>query len=298
MTKGATWRLALLGLVALAGAGPMVSQAEAASSGGGGELRNIVIILDSSGSMAARLGGESKIDAAQRVVRDLVGNMPSDMNVGLLVYGAGSPREQRDCTDIQLLQPVGPVNPPAFAAALSRARPRGMTPIGASLQQAADALKGRPGASTIVLVSDGGETCGADPCAVAQEIRTQHGIDVRIHVVGFDVETRDRSRLECVAQGGGGTYYPAATSDELEKALIDATQSPPRRGGSGPMWLSIAHPGLGEMKNSGRGWAGVPKRKFWLGLIPGFGWPGYLQVLSAIDAAHGRTNDWLEPPDR
>lgn len=292
MGKGIAWGLALLGLL---GAASIAPGAEAASSG---ELRNIVIILDSSGSMAARLGGESKIDAAQHVVRDLVGNMPSDMNVGLLVYGAESPRERRDCADIQLLQPVAPVNPVAFAAALSRAHPRGMTPIGASLQQAADALKGHPGASTIVLVSDGGETCGADPCAIAQDIRTRLGIDVRIHVVGFDVETRDRSRLECVAQGGGGSYYPAATSDELEKALIDATRPPPRRGGPGPMWLSIAHPGLGEMKNSGRGWAGVPKRKFWLGLIPGFGWPGYLQVVSAIDAAHGRTNDWLEPPNR
>jgi Ca-activated chloride channel family protein len=295
MGQASAWKRLLLGLVA---AGAVASLAAAASAAPSGELRNIVIILDSSGSMAARIGGESKIDAAQRVVRDLVGNMPSDMNVGLVVYGARSPRAQRDCNDIEVLQPVGPVNQAAFAAALSQAHPRGMTPIGASLQQAAAALEGRPGASTIVLVSDGGETCGTDPCAIAQDIRTRLGIDVRIHVVGFDVESSERSRLECVAQGGGGTYYPAATSDELEQALIDATRPPPARGGAGPMWLSIAHPGLGEMRNAGRGWAGLPKRKFWLGLIPGFGWPGYLQIVSAIDAAHGRTNDWLEPDDR
>ncbi len=58
------------------------------------------------------------------------------------------------------------------------------------------------------------------------------------------------------------------------------------------MWMSIAHPGLGEMKNSGQGWNGIPKKKFWLGFIPFFGWPGYLQVVSAIDAKHCRTNDW------
>jgi hypothetical protein len=62
--------------------------------------------------------------------------------------------------------------------------------------------------------------------------------------------------------------------------------------GDGPMWMSIGHPGLGEMKNSGEGWKGVPKRKFWLGFIPFYGWPGYLQVVSAIDAKHCRTNDW------
>lgn len=60
------------------------------------------------------------------------------------------------------------------------------------------------------------------------------------------------------------------------------------------MWLSIAHPGLGEWYLKGWGsFEKCPQRKFWLGLIPGFGWPGYLQVKSAIDARHGLTNDDL-----
>jgi len=62
----------------------------------------------------------------------------------------------------------------------------------------------------------------------------------------------------------------------------------------GAMWLSIAHPGLGEwyLKGWGR-FEECPQRKFWLGFIPLYGWPGYLQVKSAIDAAHGETNDKL-----
>ena len=35
----------------------------------------------------------------------------------------------------------------------------------------------------------------------------------------------------------------------------------------------------------------MPQKKFWLGFIPFYGWPGYLQVKSAIDAANCRTND-------
>jgi hypothetical protein len=60
------------------------------------------------------------------------------------------------------------------------------------------------------------------------------------------------------------------------------------------MWLSIAHPGLGEwyLKNWGS-FEKCPQKKFWLGIIPIYGWPGYLQVKSAIDARHGRTNDEL-----
>ena len=64
-------------------------------------------------------------------------------------------------------------------------------------------------------------------------------------------------------------------------------------------WLSVGHPGLGEWYN--RGWGDFfehcPQKKFWLGLIPLYGWPGYLQVVSAIDAYHGRTSDNLTPID-
>ena len=62
-------------------------------------------------------------------------------------------------------------------------------------------------------------------------------------------------------------------------------------------WLSVAHPGLGEYYNAGWGsfFDHCPQKKFWLGLIPGYGWPGYLQVLSAIDAYHGRISDNLKP---
>jgi len=254
------------------------------------DSENILIVLDASGSMAGRMNGQVKMELAQRVVKDLVENMPGEMNVGLLVYGSKSAVGKRDCKDIDLLRPVQKVDPQALDAALAHVSPHGMTPIGASLERAAEALKGLPGRSTIVLVSDGTETCGADPCAVAQNVRATTGIDVRVHVVGLDVASGERGTLECVAKGGGGTYYPVADEKELRSALSQATA--PGCDGRKAMWLSIAHPGLGEGRNAGGGWAKIPKRKFGLGFIPFFGWPGYLQVVSAIDAANCRTNDW------
>lgn len=67
------------------------------------------------------------------------------------------------------------------------------------------------------------------------------------------------------------------------------------RSKSGAMWLSIAHPGLGEWYL--KDWGPIdnaPQLKFWLGFIPLYGWPGYLQVKSAVDAHHCRTNDRLK----
>jgi hypothetical protein len=67
----------------------------------------------------------------------------------------------------------------------------------------------------------------------------------------------------------------------------------------GAMWLSIAHPGLGEYSLKGWGpWEKMPPKKFWLGFIPLYGWPGYLQVKSAIDASKCYTNDDLTFTDR
>jgi hypothetical protein len=65
------------------------------------------------------------------------------------------------------------------------------------------------------------------------------------------------------------------------------------RSADGAMWLSILHPGLGEYFLKGWGdFSKAPPKKFWLGFIPLFGWPGYLQAVSATDALHCRTNDW------
>ena len=66
------------------------------------------------------------------------------------------------------------------------------------------------------------------------------------------------------------------------------------------MWYSIMHPGLGEwyLRDWGSFNANAPQKKFWLGWIPIYGWPGYLQVKSAVDAKNCRTNDDLSNEGR
>ena len=64
------------------------------------------------------------------------------------------------------------------------------------------------------------------------------------------------------------------------------------RGAQSAMWFSILHPGLGEYYLKGWGpFPNAPQRKFWLGFIPFYGWPGYLQIKSATDASNCLTND-------
>jgi len=81
----------------------------------------------------------------------------------------------------------------------------------------------------------------------------------------------------------------------LPASAQQSSRCPGGRPRDAAMWLSIAHPGLGEwyLKGWGNFWDNVPPRKFWLGFIPGYGWPGYLQVKSAIDARRCETHDEL-----
>ena len=40
--------------------------------------------------------------------------------------------------------------------------------------------------ASVILVSDGKENCGIDPCALGTELANQ-GVDFKVHVIGFDV---------------------------------------------------------------------------------------------------------------
>jgi Tol biopolymer transport system component len=69
-----------------------------------------------------------------------------------------------------------------------------------------------------VLISDGQETCGGDPCQVVRDLETA-GIRFSLHVIGLNVDDSTRAQLTCIAQAGGGVYQDANTSQELQTAL-------------------------------------------------------------------------------
>jgi Mg-chelatase subunit ChlD len=129
---------------------------------------NLILILDASGSMWGRVNGETKIEAARRVVKDLVAGLPADAGLGLVAYGH---RAKGDCNDIEVLLPPGTLDKSAVGGRLDKLNPVGMTPITKSFEQAVAAAAGQNKPGTIVLVTDGLETCGGDPCAAARKAK-------------------------------------------------------------------------------------------------------------------------------
>ena len=191
-------------LVATGGQGPVQAADE-----------NVMLVLDGSGSMWGRVDGEPKIAIAKRVVGQVLGDLAGKVNMGVIAYGH---RSKGDCKDIQTLIPVGPVNAKNYMSVIGKVQPKGKTPITDAVRRGADELKYREEKATIILVSDGLETCEADPCALARELEGQ-GIDFTVHVVGFDLRKQDTTSLQCLAEETGGKYLPADSASELGNAI-------------------------------------------------------------------------------
>ncbi|HMG50045.1 MAG TPA: VWA domain-containing protein, partial [Inquilinus sp.] len=183
--------------------------------------RPTVIVIDSSGSMSAAIGGVPRLDAARGVLGEMLARWPGTAPVGLVAYGH---RRSGDCGDIEVLSPIGPPDTAALGRRLATLRARGKTPLAASLQQAAGMLQAAGGGGTIILVTDGIETCHPDPCAVAAALRAADAA-LSVHVIGFAVEAKDEQQLSCIASAGGGVYRTAADADSLLATLDTAARA-------------------------------------------------------------------------
>ncbi|MCK9517009.1 MAG: VWA domain-containing protein [Ottowia sp.] len=176
---------------------------------------DVLIVYDASGSMWGQIDGVNKIITAREVLAELVQGWPQDTNLGLVAYGH---RSAGDCKDIETLITPQPVDREQFIATVNAINPKGKTPIADSLLHAAEVLKYRDNNATVVLISDGLESCHGDPCAVAAELE-QKGMDFTAHVVGFDLDDAGNQALACIADNTGGIFVPAGNAAELKDAL-------------------------------------------------------------------------------
>ncbi len=181
-----------------------------------------MFILDASGSMWGRLPDrQSKITVARDVLGDLVKKIPDNISTGLIAYGH---RRKGDCADIEVVQEAEAGGAQAIAGHLKRLVPRGRTPISDALKLAGEKLIGIEDQTTIVLVSDGIETCKGDPCAVAAAL-AKSSAKLNIHVVGYAVDHEASAQLQCIAEKGRGQYFTANDTDALSAALTQVTES-------------------------------------------------------------------------
>lgn len=182
-----------------------------------------ILVLDASGSMWEQIEGKPKIEIARTALKSMLADWPEGQEVGLVAYGH---RSKGDCKDIETLLPVGALDADKIGKVVDGLIPKGKTPLSAAVQQAAEALKYTEEQATVILISDGKETCDRDPCVLGAELE-KAGVNFTAHVIGFDVaKLEDQAGLKCLADNTGGKFIAAANAKELNQALIATVQLP------------------------------------------------------------------------
>jgi Ca-activated chloride channel homolog len=177
-------------------------------------LNRILFIFDASQSMLGRWQSDTKFNYAKRIMSELLDSLAGVQNVqlGLRLYGHQHQFPPQECNDTKLEVPFGPGNSSKIKSKLRSVEPRGTTPLAYSLEQSAKDFPPCANCRNIVLlITDGIEECGGDPCAVSIMLQ-KNGIVLKPFIIGIGHDFN--TAFNCV-----GTYFDATSERDFKKAL-------------------------------------------------------------------------------
>lgn len=189
------------------------------------KMKNIAIHIDSSGSMNGQVSGGVKMDLAKNAVKKFAAGFPDETPITLRTYGHKGTGDDKDkqlsCSSTEVMYETNTYNEQNFSAALNKFKPSGWTPIAASIKAGYDDLKTKADENTeniLYVVSDGIETCDGDPVEEARKLANSD-LQVKVNIIGFNVDDEGQRQLKAAAQAGNGQYYTVNSKVELENTL-------------------------------------------------------------------------------
>jgi Ca-activated chloride channel family protein len=182
----------------------------------------VVVAIDGSRSMAGRIGGRSKLALAKEATLAFIDGLGADVELSVLAFGSqgnnGERGKPQSCRAIDQLAPMSR-NRVVQRQSVQAVRAVGWTPLAAALHRAQALLASAPvGRQVIYVVSDGDETCGGDPVAVARLINTGQTRAI-VNIIGFDLPAADRAALQKVASAGGGALIDIPNDASYRRTL-------------------------------------------------------------------------------
>ncbi len=168
--------------------------------------------------MQARWESGTRMDVAKRFISHLMDSIAAindnEVEVALRLYGHSKGFPPQDCNDTRLVVPFGKGNIPKIKRIIQGLRPMGTTPIAVSLEKAAEDFPPCKNCrNLIVLITDGIEECGGDPCAVSEQLQTA-GIAIRPFVIGIGLDAQQRNSVECI-----GRFLDATREEDFRRVL-------------------------------------------------------------------------------
>lgn len=174
----------------------------------------ILFIFDASQSMLGRWQSDTKFNIAKKIISEMLDSIANLKNTefALRVYGHQNQYPPQVCSDTKLEVAFAPGNAYKIKTRLKTITPRGTTPLAYSLEQAAKDFPPCANCRNIVvLITDGLEECGGDPCAVSKMLQ-KNGIVLKPFIIGIGQDFN--MAFNCV-----GTYFDATNEKDFRKAL-------------------------------------------------------------------------------
>jgi len=182
-----------------------------------------MIVFDASGSMAGNMvqglfSDVTRIDEVRKALAQVLPSATKLRKVGLITYGPG-PYAQ--CNVELDFRPIANAAEPIMSA-VNALNPAGKTPLVEAVKQAAEVLNYQ---GTIVLLTDGEETCGGAPCEFGKLLKATGTGRLTVHVIGYQLRgfswTGAQSILDvkCLAEETGGLYITAENRQDLVQAF-------------------------------------------------------------------------------
>lgn len=174
----------------------------------------LMIILDGSNSMNLNdKSGIKKIDAARQVISDIVSQLDTNKtSVGLMAFNQG-------CNSTRLYVEPTNTDPYRIRAVVDTMQAGWDTPLALSIRKAGEILSHTNQKVRLLIVSDGGESCGGDPVAEAERLMNSYNIEPTIYVIGYNVDKQSREQLNMISHVGKGGYFDVQDAQSLGKMI-------------------------------------------------------------------------------
>jgi len=176
----------------------------------------VLFIFDASFSMIDTWDHTPKIDFAKRVLIELVDSLRTVPNLQMALRTLGADYSlypHRNCEDTRLVVPFAPYNSPDIIGQIKAIQPKGTTPIAYTLDKCVEDFPSSANTrDVIILITDGIEECGGDPCDAARNM-AQKGIILKPFVIGIGKEDFSNA-YACV-----GKFFDVKKEDDFRNVL-------------------------------------------------------------------------------
>jgi len=181
----------------------------------------IELVIDSSGSMAQILEkNKTKLFFLKKLVKQFMRFQWKEKNEIALRYYGGSPKA--GCDDIKLGVNFKEKNLLKMEKIIENFEAGGRTPLHKTLLLAIKDVKDYPGPKRIVIITDGEDTCGGDPCKTVEEMKLEN-LDIKFYVValGMSGASDTLKKVRCMGDlhmGNDGDSFGEAM-DNISKKI-------------------------------------------------------------------------------